>query len=78
MDCEDILPNIVAFYGDYRYQGTLNLVLEFVEGVTLETLYNEPQPEPTEMLSFWKSFADVFNPLSRIHAIKQGGRVLTA
>ncbi|KAH8726019.1 kinase-like domain-containing protein [Phaeosphaeriaceae sp. PMI808] len=72
----DVLPHIVTLHGHFEQHDTFNLVLEYVNGGTLETLFeNGERPQsPTEILIFWSSFVKLFNPLYRMHELYICGR----
>ncbi|KAH7090176.1 hypothetical protein FB567DRAFT_617467 [Paraphoma chrysanthemicola] len=70
MQQHDIKPNIVEFYGYFRYREELNMILEYANGGTLEQLFKTTPPNDTQFVSFWKNFSKVFVPLLRLHTIK--------
>lgn len=75
---EAILDNIVAAYGSYNYMQMDYLVLDYIDGGTLEDLFGKDPPQPAQWLQFWKSLAQAFNPLMRIHSLVDNGVALRA
>ncbi|OAL05629.1 hypothetical protein IQ06DRAFT_332072 [Phaeosphaeriaceae sp. SRC1lsM3a] len=73
-----ILDNLVTAYGSYSHMKREYLVLDYIDGGTLEELFVEAPPQPTQWLQFWKSLAGAFNPLKRIHSLEHNGQLLHA
>ncbi|KAF2115661.1 hypothetical protein BDV96DRAFT_645853 [Lophiotrema nucula] len=69
---KDLADHIVQFYGSFIYRGQFNILLEHVDGGTLEHMYQYLRPPESgeEILNFWTSFTKIIRPLMRIHALK--------
>lgn len=72
MQQPEVLPNIVSLHGHFKHSDTLNLVLEYANGGTLEDLFKTLRfaTNPTQALAFWTNFTKVFNPLFRMHELR--------
>jgi serine/threonine protein kinase len=70
MSAEDkVLDNMVRFYGSWRQGDTYNILLEYVDGGTLEDFFKKTDP-PTnlqEMVTLWKKFCDLTSLIALIH-----------
>jgi len=65
---KDVAPNIVHFYGSWKHGDTYNLLLEFIPGDTLASLFTAAHPTTIEeILSFWFSMTNILGPVCRIH-----------
>ncbi|KAH7063887.1 hypothetical protein BKA63DRAFT_428685 [Paraphoma chrysanthemicola] len=64
---DDISDNIVRFHGSWMQGDTCNILLEYVEGGTLEDLFLSNRPTAFDMLSFWTRLLDILKPVCRIH-----------
>lgn len=78
MQQDGIRENIAKMYGDYEHKRYFYIVLEFIQGETLEKLYNGTPPDEAEWITFWKDFAAIFGPLSRIHGLTHDDKKLRA
>jgi serine/threonine protein kinase len=78
MKKEEILRNIVHMYGYFQHKEKLHLVLEHVEGGTLEELYAQRPPNATQMQEFWRNFAGLFYVLWRLHDLEIDGEKYAA
>jgi serine/threonine protein kinase len=68
---EAIRPNILELHGHFQHGDDLNLVLEYIDGGTLEEFYRDTSPpSAAQMLEFWTNFSQLFNPVFRMHALK--------
>ncbi|KNG49609.1 mitosis inhibitor protein kinase swe1 [Stemphylium lycopersici] len=64
----DIAKHIAHFHGSWKQGDWYNLLLEYVEGNTLEEMFKEEHPtSEDDMLKFWTNCVGIFNPLLRIH-----------
>jgi serine/threonine protein kinase len=70
MQHEDIRPNIVELHGHFQHGDNLNLILEYIDGGTLEKLYKSDPPSAAQMLDFWTNFSKLFIPVFRMHELK--------
>lgn len=75
---EGVRPNIVHLYADFEHRNKLHLVLEHVNGGTLEDLYQSEPPSTTHIPAFWSRFLAVFTPLYQMHELKHLGDHLKA
>jgi serine/threonine protein kinase len=65
----DVMPNMVRFYGSWRQGNTYYMLLEYVNGGTLESFFQDT-PSPTrqeEILMFWERLFDLVNLVARVH-----------
>ncbi|KAH7393820.1 hypothetical protein DE146DRAFT_616618 [Phaeosphaeria sp. MPI-PUGE-AT-0046c] len=64
----DIAENIVHMYGSWSQNDMHSILLEFVEGGTMEDLFKGPHPTSSqEKLTFWRNLVRVLETLGRIH-----------
>jgi serine/threonine protein kinase len=70
-DHKDISNNIARFYGSWRQGDTYNILLEYIEGGTLEELFTKDHGTTAwDMLSFWNKLFQVMDPVCRIHCYR--------
>ena len=60
--------NVIGFYGSFRHDQSLNVVLEYADRGTLEALLETSQPSQGEdIISFWEGLLEVAQGLWAIH-----------
>ncbi|CAK4030412.1 SPS1, Serine threonine kinase [Lecanosticta acicola] len=61
--------NIIEFCGAFEYRETLNIVLEYAEGGTLEqySQTNQPPSDGKSIIDFWEAIFGLCHALHRIH-----------
>jgi serine/threonine protein kinase len=65
---KDIANHIAHFYGSWRHNDTYNLLLEYVEGNTLENVFKEENPTSgDDRLKFLTNLLRIMDPVLRIH-----------
>ena len=70
---EGAASNIVCLYGHFRYRNDRHLVLEHVDGGTLEALFQSSPPTLDQVPAFWASFLSIFTPLYKLHDLRFQG-----
>ncbi|KAH8707100.1 hypothetical protein GQ44DRAFT_691570 [Phaeosphaeriaceae sp. PMI808] len=65
---KDISVNIAQFYGSWRQGDVYHILLEYVEGGTLEDFFaKDPLASTWDMLGFWSKLLQILDPVCRIH-----------
>lgn len=68
---EDVSDHIVKFHGSWEQDGIYNLLLEYVEGGTLDSYFGvvEPPRSKEENLKFWGNLLNPIKILERMHKL---------
>lgn len=65
---DDIAKHIVGFHGSWKQGDWYHILLEYVEGNTLEEVFREEHPtSEDDRLKFWTNCIRILDPLLRIH-----------
>lgn len=78
MQEDEVRSNIVCLYGHFPYNDEKHLVLEYVNGGTLEALFQSTPPALDQTPAFWASFLSIFTPLYKLHDLRFHGDNLQA
>jgi serine/threonine protein kinase len=65
------LSNMVRFYGSWRQGGRYNMLLEYVDGGSLEDFFrkNMPPTRGEDILKFWENILELSKAVMHIHRL---------
>lgn len=69
----DRYPGLIGFYGSFRHGNSINMLLEYANGGTLEEYFREypPPSRGVEIIDFWEGLSEVVKGLHTIHFVEQ-------